>query len=116
MIVKLYRMKRLEIKVPIFDQTILVLKADDIASIDDYIVNVYDCHLEFAPGKRDACTYTMPTGEIVVGLLPGATDRVIVHELSHATFSLLETLYIDPTKDQETFCYILDYLFSIVTK
>ena len=109
-------MRKLEINIPIFDQMIVVLQAEEMSSVDKYVEDVYDIKLGAGPAEcRKASTYRLPN-EIIIGLLLDSTERTIVHECGHATFELLDILGINPTIDQETFCYIQDYLFDkIVT-
>ena len=110
-------MKKLEINIPIFDQMVVVLQAEEMSSVDKYVEDVYDIKLGAGPAEcRKASTYRLPNEIIIIGLLPDSTERTIVHECGHATFELLDVLGINPTIDQETFCYIQDYLFDkIVT-
>lgn len=110
-------MKKLEIKIPIFDQKVFVIKAEDMKTIDNYVEDIYDIKLNRTDAEyRDASTYLMLNGDILIGLLPKATDRIIVHETGHTVFELLNILGIDPTKDQETFCYLQDYLFDKISR
>lgn len=114
MIVKLYQMKRLEINIPIYDQEVILLKADSLSTIDDYVEDCYRVQLEKG-SCRSASTYILPENVIIIGITPEITDRIIVHETGHATFQLLKNIGINPYYDDESFCYIQDYLFDKVT-
>ena len=114
MIVKLYRMKRLDINIPIYDQNIIILKADSLSTIDDYVEDCYRIQLEKG-AVRSASTYILPDDIIIIGITPKVTDRIIVHETGHATFQLLKNIGINPIFDDESFCYIQDYIFEKIT-
>lgn len=105
-------MKKLEINIPLFDKKVTVLYADDLKTVDDYIRDTYRYNwAPFSPDKG-ACTYSLPTAEIIIAVSKDLHDRYLVHETGHATFELLELIGINPVKDQESFCYIQDYIFD----
>lgn len=116
MIVKLYRMKKLEISIPIYDREVTVLMAEDLNTIDNYIEDCYNVLLEGKTNVRSASTYTLPDGVIIIGITNTENLRGIVHECGHATFEVLNLIGINPVTDQETFCYIQDYLFDKISK
>ena len=107
-------MKKLKINIPIYDQEIIVLKSELLSTIDDYIEDCYRVQLEKGC-NRTASTYILPDNVIIIGITPEITDRIIVHETGHATFQLLKNIGINPYYDDESFCYIQDYLFDKVT-
>lgn len=111
MIVKLYQMKRLDVNIPIYDQDIIILKADSLNTIDDYVEDCYRVQLEKG-SCRSASTYILPENVIIIGITPEITSRIIVHETGHATFQLLKNIGINPVYDDESFCYIQDYIFD----
>lgn len=115
MIVKLYRMKRIDINIPIYDQEVILLKADNLSTIDDYVEDCYRVQLDKG-SNRSASTYILSNDVIIIGITPDVTDRVIVHETGHAVFQLLKNIGINPYYDDESFCYIQDFLFDKVTK
>lgn len=109
-------MKKLEINIPIYDQKVEVFLADEISTIDEYVKDIYAVNLDATSADlRSASTYTLPNGIIIIGLLPGVIDKVICHECGHATFELSNILGINPIYEQETFCYIQEYLFDKIT-
>ena len=107
-------MKKLDINIPVYDQDVVILKADSLQTIDDYIEDCYRVQLEKS-SCRSASTYILPENVIIIGITPEVTDRIIVHETGHATFQLLKNIGINPYYDDESFCYIQDYLFDKVT-
>lgn len=107
-------MKRLDINIPIYDQDVIVLKADSLNTIDDYVEDCYRVQLEKG-SCRSASTYILPENVIIIGITPEITNRIIVHETGHATFQLLKNIGINPVYDDESFCYIQDYIFDKVT-
>ena len=107
-------MKRLDINIPIYDQDVIVLKADSLNTIDDYVEDCYRVQLEKG-SCRSASTYILPENVIIIGITPEITSRIIVHETGHATFQLLKNIGINPVYDDESFCYIQDYIFDKIT-
>ena len=107
-------MKRLDINIPIYDQNVILLKADALNTIDDYVEDCYRLQL-YKASCRSASTYILPDDIIIIGITPEVTDRIIVHETGHATFQLLKNIGINPYYDDESFCYIQDYLFDKIT-
>jgi hypothetical protein len=105
-------MKKLEINIPIYEQQIIVLKADDLKTIDNYIEDCYSTSIE-AGDCRDASTYVLPNNVIIIGLTTSVTDKVIVHEAGHAVYQFMRNI---GSQDEETFCYVQEFIFDkIVT-
>lgn len=106
-------MRKLKINVPIFDQLIIVIQAENMKSIDDYIQDTYNVNFgELNPENRSGTTYNLPDTTIIIGILPYVTTKILVHETGHATFDLMRFVGINPQTDQETFCYIQEYIFD----
>lgn len=107
-------MRKLNINVPIFDQKIIVIQGKSMPKIDEYVEDSYSCYFGELP-ERSGSVYNLPDNTIVMGLLSDVTDKIIVHECGHATFDLMRFVGINPVTDQETFCYIQEYLFDKIS-
>lgn len=107
-------MKKLDINIPIYDQNVVILKAEELNTIDDYVQDCYRVQLSGNPG-RIATTYILQDNVIIIGITNETTNSVIVHETGHATFQLLKNIGINPELDDESFCYIQEYLFDKIT-
>lgn len=105
-------MKKLEINIPLYDRKVTVLYADDLKTIDDYLRDAY--RENFGPYREDrgACSYVLPNNDIFIAISKDLHDRYLVHETGHVTFSLMEIIGINPVADEESFCYIQDYIFD----
>lgn len=105
-------MKKLEINIPIYEQQIVVLKADNLETIDNYIQDCYSVSLDHGD-CRVASTYILPENVIIIGITTNVTPKVIVHETGHAVNQFLRNI---GSSDEETFCYVQEFIFDeIVT-
>lgn len=95
-----------------YDRKVTVLYADDLKTIDDYLRDAY--RVNFNPYREDkgASTYLFPNNDLFIAISKDVNERFLVHETGHATFSLMEIIGINPVKDEESFCYIQDYIFD----
>lgn len=61
-----------------------------------------------------AASYShLPNDILFLGVTTSYTLQDIVHECGHMTWQILEQVGSD---DEETFCYLLDYIFGKVHK
>lgn len=104
-------MKRKIIQIPIFHRIIEVIWSEKLESINQYVSDVCG---DWYPPIHETCdgrTWVTTDGYVYVGLT--SEDKSIwVHELTHAVFAITKSLNIE---DEETFCYLLEYIFKQVT-
>lgn len=110
MIVKLSKMRRIVINVPIFNQNITVIVAKDVASITKWVNDSFNQNFSFDV-KIDGSVY-MAQGSIIVGLEEGVEDKVILHESLHVVFALDRILGLDYS--EELWCYLLEFIYSAI--
>ena len=111
MTVKLSKMKKLVINVPIFDTKVTVIISNDIENITSYIESIHDIPWQSIHVDGITCQID---NEVIIGLKESCDNRVIVHEVCHAVFALNRILGLEFA--EETWCYLSDYLYNTITK
>lgn len=109
-------MKRWEIDIPIFEKLLVVIKADTLDKVDEYISDIYHMplHHEATANLLNATTYSeLPDDVIYMGLTNECTTRDVVHECGHVAWQILKLI---GGQDEEVYCYLLDFIFDKVTK
>lgn len=95
---------------PVFKNYVYIILGDAY-EISDYLSNVKGLNVTIDPNTTDGyCIYQDSMGAFI-WFQSDVSIEVLVHELSHAVFDIMENLGID-VKDQEVFCYMLEYLIS----
>ena len=102
----LRKLKRWEIKVPIFESEIELVVADDIDKIDDYVSDTFNVDLD-KRGPAVGRTYLLPSNLIIAGFTLDCDEWTIIHECGHIIWSIK---YIIGFDDEETFCYLLEWV------
>ena len=93
--------------IPIFDRVLTVI-IGDFGSLSSYMKTTHNIDLAPCLGAYacvDDCHYLLLTSN--------ATLAVLLHELSHATFGIIDRIGADPS-DQELFCYLQGFLIQQV--
>lgn len=102
--------------IPIYNQQIRLISGD-LEECLDYLRDVYHTDqntIPFQSGTRAAC-YNVNDDIWVYINMDDIDIPMLSHELSHATFDLMEYVGLE-LSDQEAFCYLQEYIFEEVLK
>lgn len=107
-------MKRWAIRVPIFEQEIIVIQSEDLSVIEQYLHLTYDFPLDTGTPVNfmDGAVFTLNNGAIVIGLSNNDLSTIL-HECCHAVFRLQEII---GSNDEEQHCYLVEWLYKQVCK
>ena len=98
-----------KINIPIYNQHVWIIVGDPYEA-QDYLRDCYCGDYSFDPNSTNAiCLHSGTVSWI--WLAQDVTFAILVHELSHAVFDLMNDLGLDKS-DQEAFCYLLEYLIN----
>lgn len=99
-----------QINIPIYNK-ILNFILGDASEVKEYLFDTTGYNCTFNENSSDAV-------EIHIGLTSWIwfnperiTVGILVHELSHAVFDLMEDLGLEKS-DQEAFCYLIEFLIE----
>ena len=98
-----------KIKIPIYEQSVYLLIGDPY-EVQDYLRYTESGDFSFDVPTTDAiCLHRGTTSWI--WMKEDCTVDVLIHELCHAAFDLMEDVGLDKS-DQEAFCYLIQYLVN----
>ena len=110
LIIKNAMLKTLKLEIPIFSQDVWVILGPPY-EVQDYLHDVYDGDFSFNPNQTNAICLHQGTTSWIWWDEKSITIPILVHELGHGTFDLMEDLGI-LREDQEVFCYIQEWLLT----
>ena len=107
-------MKCWEINIPIYNKLIVLIQADSIKDIDEYVEYYAHQPLEKlgTATQIGAASYgNLPGDLLFLGVTPSYSLQELVHECGHMAWQIFEMI---GGRDEEAFCYLLDYIFGKV--
>lgn len=108
-------MKRVKIKIPIFDSTIIILQSEDILEVDQYISSVHNCPLELNGILNveaiDGKVFTANEQQLYIWIREDATVFTLIHEIGHAVYNLMQ--YYD-LEGEEIFLYLQGFILQSI--
>lgn len=108
------KLKRIKIKVPIFDTNIEVIQASSLSTIEDYITDNFHCPIERVNGCPIASTFTISEYKtIIIGMTDWSDNSTLLHECCHAVFRIMDLNNISKEED-EVFCYTFEWLYQTI--
>lgn len=99
-----------EIKIPLYNQFVYFVLGDPY-EVQDYLRDAYRGDFSFNPDEDSAVVLHRCLISWIWFDLEKVTVPIIVHELGHAVFDLMNDIGLELT-DQEAFCYIQEYLME----
>ena len=110
---KIMALKLKELKIPIFNYTVLFISGD-IDEAVGYLEDVENVVLQY-DNSCLACTWSYRGKSAIWFDEDTITLPVMTHELIHVTYAMAERLGIE-FGDQEVFCYTVEFLLEEVLK
>ena len=110
-------MKLKEYIIPVWDHRVYVARNCSRETFINFINKEFHANYSVSKTTATASTFTSRDGVILIWLSKKCPLADIAHECFHAAYSILSMKGITlDTSSEESFAYLIGYLFNLITK
>ena len=97
-------MKKLIVKIPIFNSIVTILQSDNIQEVDNYICSVHNCPSDLTnlyTDDIDGKVFITPDNVCYIWIQSDSGVLTLIHEIGHAVYHLCGVMVL---KEKKYFC------------
>lgn len=107
-------MKKLIVKIPIFNSIVTILQSDNIQEVDNYICSVHNCPSDLTnlyTDDIDGKVFITPDNVCYIWIQSDSGVLTLIHEIGRAVYHLMRCYGLE---GEEIFLYLQDYILKQV--